>query len=104
MEVIIVLIVFGFAFAVIKLGIDYAKEKDRSRRSPANGSSLKASELKALVEEAVEDVIDERFEKLERQLEAMREPRLLPAGRQNDDLEDIKPESPPLQRDQEALK
>lgn len=105
MEVFIVLIVFGFAFAVVKLGIDYAKEKDRSRRAPADGTSLTSSELKALVEQAVEDVVDGRFEKLERQLEAMNEPRLLPAGSKNEiDLEEIKPDSPPLQRDQEALK
>lgn len=102
-ETLIVLIVFGSLLAIVKLALDYARDKHRARYSAASGSSLTSSELKGIVEKAVEDVIDERFVRLERQLEALNEPRLLPSGSEHADVEEFKPEFPPVQSGRDAL-
>lgn len=103
-EALIVLIVFGSLLAVVKLALDYARDKHQARYSASSGSSLTSSELKAIVERAVEDVIDERFVKLERRLEALSEPRLLSSGSDQPDIEEVKSEFPPVQSDRDTLR
>lgn len=102
-DALIVFIVFGCIVAVVKLALDYARDKQRVRASEGSGSSLTTSELKALMQEAVEDALDERFGRLERRLEEMQEPRLIPASSEEMDLTEAKPESPPTQRDRESM-
>lgn len=102
-ETLIVLIIFGSLLAIVKLALDYARDKHHARYSAASGSSLTSSELKAIVERAVEDVIDERFVRLERQLEALNEPRLLSSGSEHADVEEVKPEFPPVQSDRDTF-
>lgn len=102
-EALIVFIVFGCVVAVTKLALDYARDKHRMRSSAGSGSSLTSSELKALVQDAVEDAMDERFGRLERRLEKMQEPRLIPANMQDVDVSEAKPDSPPIQRDRDSL-
>jgi hypothetical protein len=102
-ETLIVLIVFGSLLAIVKLALDYARDKHHARYSAASGSSLTSSELKGIVERAVEDVLDERFVRLERQLEALHESRLLPSGSEHADVEDVKPEFPPVQSDRDTF-
>ncbi len=102
-EALIVLIVFGCFVLVTKLALDYAKEKHRVKAS-SSGSSLTSSELKAIVQQAVEDVMEERFERIERRLDALSEPRLLSPHEQETDFDEIKPTFPPVQRERDALK
>ncbi len=102
-DALIVFIVFGCIVAVVKLALDYARDKQRVRSSAGASSSLTATELKALVQEAVEDVLDERFDRLERRLEKMQKPRLIPASAEDAVLSEAKPESPPVERDRDSL-
>lgn len=102
-DALIVFIVFGCIVAVVKLALDYARDKQRVRASAGADSSLTTSELKALMQDAVEDALDERFGQLERRLEEMQEPRPMPANKEDLDLTEAKPESPPTQRDRESM-
>lgn len=103
-EALIVFIVFGCFVAITKLILDYSRDKQRMRSSAGSNSSLTSTELKALVQGAVEDALDERFGRLERQLERLQEPRLLPAGMEDDiDVSEAKPDFPPVPRDRESL-
>lgn len=102
-EALIVFIVFGSILAVIKLILDYSRDKHRANASAGSESSLTSSELRALVQHAVEDALDERFGRLERRLEKMQEPRLMPASMEEVDVSEAKPDSPPIQRDRDSL-
>ena len=102
-EALIVFIVFGSMLLIVKLALDYARDKHRMRSSSESSSSLTSSELKAIVHDAVEEALDERLARLERHLEKMPEPRLMPASHEEPDLSSAKPESPPVQRDRETL-
>jgi len=105
-DTLILLIIFGSMLAIVKLALDYARDKHRIRSSASSESSLTSSELKAIVGKAVEDVIEERFVKLEQQLESLSEGRLLISGNRNvnAEMDDVKPEFPPVQSDREALR
>lgn len=109
-DVLLVFIIFGSIVAIVKLALDYAREKQRGSSSATGGSSLTSSELKAIMQEAVDDALDERFERFERLLEEMEEPRLIPASTKEADntddfdVSEVKPESPPTQRDRESLR
>lgn len=100
-EALITAIVFGFAFAVVKLLVDYKKEKAQVHSADAGGSSLTTSELRQLVRQAVEEVMDERLGPLEKRLEKFGEPKLIPAGR-SEETELEQPPSPPVARDRET--
>lgn len=104
-DALIVLIVFGFALLAIKLILDYARDKHRVRASADTGSSLTQSELRMIVQDAVEDALDERFGRLERRLEKMQAPRLTPASSEAEaDIEGARPASPPVQRDFDSIR
>ncbi len=102
-EALIVFIVFGCLVAVVKLALDYSRDKHRIRSSAGGNSSLTATELKALVQDAVEDALDERFGRLEKRLDKMQEPRLIPASMEEVDISDAKPDSPPTHRDRDSM-
>ncbi len=72
----IVFIVFSFVAFVVKLGVDYSREKDRLS-SQSEGTTLLVSELKELVQESVEEAnrpLRERVNKLERQYRRLKAP------------------------------
>ena len=102
-EALIVFIVFGCIVAVTKLVLDYSRDKHRARASVGSGSSLTSTELRALVQDAVEDALDERFGRLEKRLDRLQERRLIPANTEDLDVEEAKPEFPPVQSDRESL-
>lgn len=102
-EALIVFIVFGSMLLIVKLALDYARDKHRMRASSESSSSLTSSELRAIVHDAVEEALDDRLARLEKHLEKMPEPRLIPAGREESDLTSVKPESPPVQRDRDTM-
>jgi len=56
MPVVIVAIVFGTLLLIIKMGLEYGKQKMLSQRD-GSGSSLRVSELEAMIESAVSDAI-----------------------------------------------
>ena len=77
-DAVILLIVLSFVLIVLKLTLSYFKAKERSQEGKAGGSSLKTSELKALVREAVEEAntpLVARIEALEGRLETPALPR-----------------------------
>lgn len=102
-EAVIVLIVFGCFAIITKMVLDYAKEKHRMRASSA-GSSLTSSELRAIIQQAVEEAMDEHFVRIEHRLESLSQPSLLTAHTEEADLEHVKPEVPPVERERDALK
>lgn len=57
MPVFIVAIVFGTLLLIIKMGLEYGKQKMLSKRD-SSGSSLRVSELEAMIESAVSDAIE----------------------------------------------
>lgn len=101
-DALIVAIVFGFTFAVVKMWFDYLKSRRESRPSATSGNSLTESELKALVQRAVEDALDARLGTLEKRLERFSEPRLIPAGQREEDVGH--PPSPPVAGDRESTR
>lgn len=103
-EALVVLIVFGCIVLVTKLALDYAKEKYRIKASSSGGSSLTSSELRAIVRQAVEEVMDERLDVIERRLEALPEHRLLATSERESDLMDVKPQASPVTRESESMK
>ncbi|MEX0601049.1 MAG: hypothetical protein WD205_10420, partial [Rhodothermales bacterium] len=88
-EVLIVAIIFGSLLGMLKLWLDYRRDRNQVT-PPASGAepSITTSELKALVADAVEEVVDRRFDQLERRLEKRDRSQLLP-GRTSafDDVE-----------------
>ncbi|MFW5955613.1 MAG: hypothetical protein ACOCSK_02620 [Rhodothermales bacterium] len=78
--VLIVLIVFSFAFLIVKMVLEHGRE-EKSLNAPAGQKSLTTSELNMLIREAVEDAnedVKKRLDALERQLTAGSTPRELP--------------------------
>lgn len=82
--VFIVAIVFGFVSLIVKMNLDFQREK--MGRLPGAEAGLRTSELKALIREAVEEAnrpLLDRLDDLEAQLESDRQliastpPRLL---------------------------
>ncbi len=57
MPVVIVAIVFGSVLLIIKMGLEYGKQKMLSQRD-GSGSSLRVSELEAMIDSAVSDAIE----------------------------------------------
>lgn len=77
--VFIVFIVFGFGFLTIKTLVSYAKW--RGERKAVKEGSLRTSELKQLMREAVDEAnapLHQRIDRLEGLLEEQHRPRLLP--------------------------
>jgi hypothetical protein len=104
-EVIVTAIVFGSLLAAIKLWLDYRRDKNQiSATSRHSEPSLTTSELKALLTEAVEEVVDARIDRLEERLEAHDRPRLAPfsTATQPHDAELEHPAQPLVGRDREA--
>lgn len=102
-ETLIVFIVFGCVVAIVKLALDYSRDKHAMRASSGASSSLTSTELKAIVQDAVDDAFEVQFGRLERRLDEMQEHRLMPANIEHPDISQAKPESPPVQRDRERL-
>lgn len=72
----VVFIVFSFAAAIVKMGMDYARENKRISSSNG-GATLRVSELKSLVQESVEEAnrpLRERVNRLERELRRLKAP------------------------------
>ena len=102
-DVLIVAIIFGFSLIMVKLILDFMKDRGRSESAANASSSLTTSELKMLVQDAVEEAVDERFTQFEKRLEKRSEPKLFPtAGRGEPELE--KPASPPVGSDRETAR
>lgn len=84
--VLIVLIVFGFVATVIKLNLDFKRDKMLSGGGEGGESGLRMSELKALIQEAVEaaneplraqlDDVTEQLDALQNQLPSAERPQL----------------------------
>ncbi len=69
-SVIIVLIVFSFTAFIVKMGLDHEREKRTLPR--ASDNSMTASELRRMIQEAVEDAnhdMKQRLDTLERRLD-----------------------------------
>lgn len=69
----IILLAFGFAGVALKWQYDYKRDKLRAQ---AGGNSLPTSELKALIQEAMDTAVaplDARLELIERQLRQLPE-------------------------------
>ena len=77
--VFVVFIVFGFGFLTIKTLVSYAKW--RGQRNAIKEGSLRTSELKQIVRDAVDEAnapLHQRIDRLEGLLEEQQRPRLLP--------------------------
>jgi len=77
--VFIVFIVFGFGFLTVKTLVSFAKW--RTERKAVSEGSLRTSELKQLVRDAVDEAnapLHQRIDRLEGLLEEQQRPRLLP--------------------------
>ena len=48
-------IIFGFVIVIVKMAMDHEKEKLRLKAGTRSDNSLRESELKALIREAVEE-------------------------------------------------
>lgn len=103
-EVIITAIVFGSLLGMIKLWLDYRRDKNQIKASFASPEpSLTTSELKRLLTEAVEEAVDERLARLERRLEAGDPSRPAPAVQHAPDEAELEhPAAPLVGRDRET--
>ncbi len=105
-EVLIVAIVFGSVLGMLKLVLDYRRDRKKVTQPTAGAeSSITTSELKNLVARAVEDVVDGRFDELERRLEEGNRTQLI-SGRSSavDDAELDHPAPPLVARDRDAAR
>jgi|GEM_PF-677071 hypothetical protein len=57
MPVVIVAIVFGTVLLIVKMGLEFGKQKMLAQRD-SNGSSIRVSELEAMIDSAVSDAIE----------------------------------------------
>ncbi len=64
-DVLIVLIVFSSVLAVIKMSFDYKRRALTAHQG--DGGSLRTSELKQLIREAVDDALEPIIERLDQQ-------------------------------------
>lgn len=92
-EALITAIVFGCLLGMLKLWLDYKRDKNQISASAGREPSLTTSELKGLVTEAVEEAVDRRFVQLE---ERLRAPRLRPASDSSPDETELEHPAPPL--------
>ena len=84
-EVLIVFIVFGSIVLTIRTFVSYFKWKNENKGAGKEGS-LRTSELKALIREAVEEAnvpLHRRIDELEEMLDEQQRPRLMPAERED---------------------
>lgn len=102
-EVAVVAIVFAFIFLSLKLLLDYFRDRNKVKASAA-GSSMTSSELRNLIEEAVETALGDRLTGIERRLDAFDKPQLMPASQQPENVELEHPASPPIIRDRDATR
>lgn len=101
-EVIITAIVFGSLLGIVKLWLDYRRDKNQitaSSRSPE--PSLTTSELKALLTDAIEEAVDRRIDLLETRL-ATHDRARLASDSGPDDVELEHPAPPLVARDRDA--
>lgn len=101
-EVFITAIVFAFIFAAMKLFFDYLKTRRENSKKGSTGESLTESELRALVQEAVDGAMETHFRKLEKRLVERSEPKLIPAGERGGEPE--RPATPPVAGDRESTR
>jgi len=83
--VLIILIVFSFVAVIVKVALDHESEKKRLSQGQAADSSLKMSELKSLIREAIEEAnepIADRLSSLENRLEGKDAANLLPPAQE----------------------
>ena len=90
-DIFIPIIVFSFILSLVYMILHHSKWKYKQKQEAARaaGSSLRTSELKEIMREAVEEAtapLAERVQALEAQLRSLETPRLMPA--QQDDLLD----------------
>lgn len=85
LPVFVLLIIFGFAAFIVKMGLDYQRDRDALARGAADhraDRTLGMSELHALIAEAVAEAqapLEERLRRLERRAER---PALPPSGQE----------------------
>ena len=101
-EALVVMIVFGSIIAVVKLILDFQKEKHKAR-ALSSGSSTTTSELKQLMREAVDEAIEERFGRLEKRLDKLETPRQLAAPVHHTEEMEV-PAAPPVARDRDITR
>src|SRR5690606_11814 len=97
--ILVPLIVFSFIFLTIRMILAHNREKAarklEAQARTSEGGSLRTSELKALVREAVEEAnapLVDRIEAIEHRLEAQEHSRLLPV--ESEWLEELEVEEP----------
>lgn len=103
-EVIVTAIVFGSLLGMLKLWLDYRRDKNQIKvSSKPSDSSLTTSELKTLLSEAVDEAVGRRFDRLEAQLDEQSRVRLMPASVSSPDEAELEHPAPPLvPRDRES--
>lgn len=108
-DVLVVAIVFGSLLALAKMLLEYNRNKFKVKTTATSEPSMTTSELKALLTDAVEDVVDRRFDRLEERLSKRLETddrrRLMPAVESGPDDVELEHPAPPLvARDRDTIR
>ncbi|MDZ4698740.1 MAG: hypothetical protein SH809_03445 [Rhodothermales bacterium] len=62
----ILLIIFGFVGFIVKWAMDHEQEKLRIKNGQSSGNTLTESELKRLIQQAVDEAVEPLWERLDR--------------------------------------
>ena len=88
--ILVITIVFAFVLIVVKMGLDHEKDKKRLAQPSSAENSLKVSELKKLIAEAIDETntkLSDRLSALEGKLDRFESTHLLSAANESKDTE-----------------